>query len=97
MKEISKMGFVVVTYKVFPTDIVSDFGPMKKRIESSLPESASVHGYGEELVAYGLKALLVQVKFPEDKTGLLDAFEKKIESMEGISQVQTMMVRRTSR
>jgi elongation factor 1-beta len=91
------MGFIVVTYKVFPTDIISDFAPMKKRIESSLPESASVHGYGEELVAYGLKALLVQVKFPEDKTGLLDEFEKKIESMEDISQVQTMMVRRTSR
>jgi elongation factor 1-beta len=91
------MGFVVVTYKVFPTDIISDFCPMKKKIESTLPEFASVHGYGEELVAYGLKALLVQIKFPEDKTGVLEEFEKKIETMEGISQVQTLMVRRTSR
>jgi len=91
------MGFVVVTYKIFPTDIISDFDPMKKKIESTLPESASVHGYGEELVAYGLKALLVQIKFPEDKTGVLEEFEKNIESMEGISQVQTLMVRRTSR
>lgn len=91
------MGFVVVTYKVFPNDIISDFGPMKKKIESSLPESVAVHGYGEELVAYGLKALLVQIKFPEDKTGVLEEFEKRIESMEGISQVQTLMVRRTSR
>ena len=91
------MGFVVVTYKIFPTDIVSDFGPMKKKLENNLPEFASVHGYGEELVAYGLKALLVQIKFPEDKTGILEEFEKKIETMEGISQVQTLMVRRTSR
>jgi elongation factor 1-beta len=91
------MGFVVVTYKIFPTDIISDFDPMKKRIESTLPEFASVHGYGEELVAYGLKALLLQVKFPEDKTGVLDEFEKNLESMEGVSQVQTLMVRRTSR
>jgi translation elongation factor aEF-1 beta len=91
------MGFVVVTYKIFPTDIISDFGPMKKKLESNLPEFATVHGYGEELVAYGLKALLVQVKFPEDKTGVLEEFEKKIESMEDISQVQTLMVRRTSR
>jgi elongation factor 1-beta len=91
------MGFVVVTYKIFPTDIISDFGPMKKKIESTLPEFASVHGYGEELVAYGLKALLVQIKFPEDKTGVLEEFEKTIESMEGIRQVQTLMVRRTSR
>ena len=91
------MGFVVVTYKIFPNDIISDFSPMKKKIENDIPESASIHGYGEELVAYGLKALLVQVKFPEDKTGLLEEFEKKIEAIDGVSQVTTLMVRRTSR
>jgi elongation factor 1-beta len=92
-----EMGFVVVTYKVFPTDIINDFTFMKKKLEAALPASASVHGYGEELVAYGLKALLVQVKFPEDQTGLVDEFEKKLETIEGVSQVQTLMVRRTSR
>ncbi len=86
-----------MTYKIFPTDIVNDFADMKKQLELKLPESSSVHGYGEELVAYGLKALLVQVKFPEDKTGLVEEFEKKLENTEGISQVQTIMVRRTSR
>jgi elongation factor 1-beta len=91
------MGFVVVTYKIFPNDIITDFEPMKKKIEVNLPEFATVHGYGEELVAYGLKALLLQIKFPEDKTGIVDEFEKKIETIEGISQVQTLMVRRTSR
>jgi elongation factor 1-beta len=91
------LGSIIVTYKVFPTDIVSDFGPMKKKLEASLPTSVSVHGYGEELVAYGLKALLVQVRFPEEETGLVDAFERKLETMEGVSQVQTLMVRRTSR
>jgi elongation factor 1-beta len=91
------MGFVAVTYKIFPNDIVSDFSSMKRKIESNLPESASVHGYGEELVAYGLKALLVEIKFPEDQTGLLEEFEKKIEAIEGVSQVTTLMVRRTSR
>ena len=97
MESLLKMGSVIVTYKVFPTDIINDFGPMKKKLEASLPASASVHGYGEELVAYGLKALLIQVKFPEDQTGLVDEFEKKLETMEGVSQAQTLMVRRTSR
>jgi elongation factor 1-beta len=92
-----KTGSVLVTYKVFPTDIVNDFDPIKKRLEASMPASASVQGYGEEPVAYGLKALLVQVKFPEDQTGLVDEFEKKLEATEGVSQVQTIMVRRTSR
>lgn len=90
------MGSIVITYKVFPTDIVANFDDLKKKIEANLPESASVHGYGEEPVAYGLKALLVQIKFPEDKSGLLEEFEENLESMEDISQLQTFMVRRTS-
>jgi len=91
------MGSVIITYKVFPTDVIIKFDDLKKKIEANLPEFASVEGYGEEPIAFGLKALLVQVKFPEDKSGLLEEFEKKVEGISEISQLQTMMVRRTSR
>ncbi len=91
------MGSVIITYKIFPTDIVENFGDLKKKIGECLPKFSSIEGYGEEPVAFGLKALLVQVKFPEDETGILDELEKKLETVEGISQVQTLMVRRTSR
>ena len=91
------MGSVIITYKIFPTDIVENFDELKKKIEGQLPEFSSVEGYGEEPVAFGLKALLVQMKFPEDKTGILDELEKKLEGIEGVSQIQTLMVRRTSR
>ncbi|HTY75240.1 MAG TPA: elongation factor 1-beta [Candidatus Nanoarchaeia archaeon] len=91
------MGFVVVTYKVFPEDIVKDFGPLKKEIESRLPKSAELSGYGQEPVAFGLEALLVQIRFPEDEHGIVDELETKLGEIKGVSQVQTMMVRRTSR
>lgn len=91
------MGHVVVTYKVFPEDVMDSFDELKKQIESCVPSASNLEGYGEEPIAFGLKALLVQVKFPEDTTGLVDTFEKKIEQITGISQVQTLMVRRTSR
>ncbi len=91
------MGSVIVTYKVFPEDIVASFDPLKKEIESRLPEFSEITGYGEEPIAFGLVALLVQVKFPEDKTGVVDEFEKTLEGIKGVSQVQTAMVRRTSR
>jgi elongation factor 1-beta len=91
------MGSVIVTYKVFPEDIVKNFDPLKKDIETCLPAASSVTGYGEDPIAFGLVALLVQVKFPEDMTGLVDEFEKKLETIKGVSQVQTMMVRRSSR
>jgi elongation factor 1-beta len=91
------MGSVIITYKVFPEDIVENFDDLKKKIEERLPEFSSVSGYGEEPIAFGLKALLVQLKFPEDKTGILEELENKLEKIEGISQIQTLMVRRTSR
>jgi translation elongation factor aEF-1 beta len=91
------MGSVIVTYKVFPEDIVASFDPIKNEINSRLPEFAELQGYGEEPVAFGLVALLVQIKFPEDQTGIVDELETKLGEIKGISQVQTLMVRRTSR
>jgi translation elongation factor aEF-1 beta len=91
------MGSVIVTYKVFPEDIVASFDPIKNEINARLPEFAELQGYGEEPVAFGLVALLVQIKFPEDQTGIVDELETKLGEIKGISQVQTLMVRRTSR
>ena len=91
------MGSVLVTYKVFPEDIVENFDDLKNKIQSITPEFSAIEGYGEEPIAFGLKALLVQVKFPEDKTGIVDEFEEKLAKIPGVSQAQTFMVRRTSR
>ncbi len=91
------MGHVIVTYKVFPKEVVDNFDELKKEIKSCMPDSSSLEGYGEEPIAFGLKILLVQVTFPEDETGIVDVFEKQLEKIQGVSQVQTLMVRRTSR
>ena len=91
------MGSIKVLYNVFPEEIVSSFDGLKKKVEACLPEASSVEGYGEEPIAFGLKALLVQVTFPEDQTGIVDEFETALAKIKGVSQVQTMMVRRTSR
>jgi elongation factor 1-beta len=91
------MGSIKVVYKVFPEDVVDNFDDLKKKLEKCLPEFSSVEGYEEEPIAFGLKALLVQVAFPEDKTGIVDEFETELGKIKGVSQVQTMMVRRTSR
>jgi translation elongation factor aEF-1 beta len=91
------VGTVIVTYKVFPEDIVQNFDSLKKKIEEKLPKDSSVSGFGEEPVAFGLVALLVQVRFPEDQSGLVDEFETALGTIPGVSQVQTMMVRRSSR
>jgi translation elongation factor aEF-1 beta len=91
------LGTVIVTYKVFPEDIVKNFDSLKKLIEEKVPKNSTVSGYGEEPVAFGLVALLVQVRFPEDQSGLVDEFETELGKIQGVSQVQTMDVRRSSR
>lgn len=91
------MGSVLVTYKVFPEDIVPSFDSLKAQIKGALPEFAQIEGWGEEPVAFGLVALLVQIKYPEDKSGLVDEFEEKLAKIPGVSQAQTFQIRRTSR
>lgn len=91
------MGHVVVTYKIFPEDIVKDFTPMKTEITARMPKTAEILGYGQEPVAFGLEALLVQVQFPEEEHGIVDELETKLGEIKGVSQVQTLQVRRTSR
>jgi len=91
------VGSVIITYKVFPTGIEVNFDDLKKKIEANLPQYATIDGYGEEPIAFGLKALLMQVRFPEDKSGVLDDLEKKLEGISEVSQLQTLMVRRSSR
>ena len=77
--------------------IRDSFSDLKKKIEQSLPEFASIYGFGEEPIAFGLKALIAHIKFPEDKTGVLEELEKKLEEISEISQIQTVSVHRTSR
>ena len=93
----TSMGSVLVTYKVFPEDIVPSFDDLKAKIKAVLPEFAAIEGWGEEPVAFGLVALLVQIKYPEDKSGLVDEFEEKLGKIQGVSQAQTFQIRRTSR
>jgi translation elongation factor aEF-1 beta len=91
------MGAILVTYKVFPEDIVKDFDPLKAEIVKILPAAAKVEGWGEEPVAFGLVALLVQIRFPEDVMGIVDEFEVAMSNIKGVSQVQTFQIRRTSK
>ncbi len=91
------MGAILVVYKVFPEDIVENFDPMKEKIKAILPEASSIEGWGTEDVAFGLKALLVQVRFPEDKSGLVEEFETSLAKIPGVSQAEAFNIRRTSR
>ena len=91
----NKMAKIVVSYKIFPSDINVDFGKLKQTIEKNLPADVEVYGYGIEPIAFGLNALIAHLILPEDKSGILENLEENLKNIPEISQIQTVMVRRT--
>jgi len=88
------MAKIVVTYKIFPTDITVNFEELKETIRQSLPPNAEVYGYSVEPVAFGLNALIAHIIIPEDQTGILNQLEERLQGIPEVSQIQSMMVRR---
>ncbi|MBS7649377.1 MAG: elongation factor 1-beta [Candidatus Bathyarchaeia archaeon] len=89
------MARVVVSLKIFPTDIDINLDVLKEKIKSSLPSYASVYKFEEEPIAFGLVALIAHIVLPEDQAGGLDEIERSIQSVGDVSDIQTIMVRRT--
>jgi elongation factor 1-beta len=89
------MAEVIITFKIYPQDIM-DLNELKAKIEKKLPKYASIYRTSEEPVAFGLKALIANIKMPEKQEGALDELEKVLQAIPEISQIETIMVRRTS-
>ena len=89
------MGRIVISFKIFPKGLEVDLEELKKEIEASLPKLTSVYGYQTEPVAFGLSALIAHIIIPENESGLLDKVEEELARIPEISQIQTIMVRRT--
>jgi translation elongation factor aEF-1 beta len=85
---------VLASLKIFPSDINLDREVIKKEIEKTIPEYASVYKFEEEPIAYGLVAIIAHVLVPEDREGAIDEVESRLKKMDKISDFQTLMVRR---
>jgi len=88
------MAKVLVSMKIYPSGVDIDLNALKKKIEASLPSYASVYGFNEEPIAFGLVALIAHILIPEDKSGGMDEVESCLQKIEEISQFETQMVRR---
>lgn len=89
------MGKIVITYKIFPSESTINLGSLREKITKHLSDFASIQGFDEEPIAFGLSALIIKMVLPEDKTGILDQVENRLNKIEGVGQIQTLMVHRT--
>jgi len=88
------MANVLVSIKIFPTDITVDLNQIKQQIEKNLPKDTSVRKFAEEPIAFGLNALIAHILLPEEKSGELEKVEDTLRKIEGISNIETFMVQR---
>ena len=85
---------VMVSVKIFPSDIVSDMSGLQDKIRKTLEGKASVYKFEEEPVAFGLVALIAHIVMPENIDGRMDEVEERLKSLDGISEVQVLVSRR---
>lgn len=88
------MAKIVAKFRVFPESVEVDLEKLRNRIEESLPEGSRVERSGEEPIAFGLKALIVDVSMPEDVEGMMDRVENALRRVEGVGEVQVLAVTR---
>lgn len=88
------MGKVVAVLRVYPSDVGLDLERMKEDIRRVIPEGTSIQKYEEEPIAFGLVAIVAYVLIPEDREGLMDEVESRIQRVEGVGNVEVWMVGR---
>lgn len=88
------MAKVLVSLKIFPSDVTVDLEDLKKKIEDCLPDFASVYKFEEEPVAFGLVAVIAHLLLPEDKAGGLNEVEEALKKVDEIGNLQTLTIQR---
>ena len=88
------MANVMVSVKIFPSDIIQDMKGFQETVRKSLEGKASVYKFEEEPVAFGLVALVAHLVIPEDAEGRWDEVEGRLKSLDGISEIQVLVSRR---
>jgi len=87
------MAVVAIKIKVMPESLDVSLPDLQDKIKEKVTKSGAMNvSFTEENVAFGLKALVVQLAWPEEKdTGSL---ETDLSEMEGVSSAQIVDYRR---
>lgn len=84
-----KMGQVAITFEIMPDGIETDLNDIKDTIQSDIGELCDVQHTEEKPIAFGLKALLMNV-IVEDEEGIMDKLEDTIGSVPGVQNAKVV-------
>jgi len=89
------LGSVLVRLKVLPDDVSVSLDELAEQISRKLPQGSTLLRRAQEPIAFGLSALILDVKVSEEE-GILDKLESSISEVEHVSQVDVIGVSRFS-
>ena len=87
------MARVVITLKIMPDDVEVDLEELFKKIKEVIPEGTDVRAHEIVPIAFGLKAIRMNVARDESLGGP-DDIEAAITTLDGVSQVEVEMLSR---
>ena len=87
------MARVIMTLKIMPEDVDVDLDDLLERISGVIPEGTDMRAHEIVPVAFGLKAIRLNVAREESMGGPED-IEKAITTLTDVSQVEVEMVSR---
>jgi len=87
------MARVVMTIKIMPDGIDIDLDDLLMQIKNAIPQGTDVGAVEIQPVAFGLKAIRMNLA-REESMGGTDDIEEAISAIEGVSQVEVERVSR---
>ena len=87
------MAVVAIQIKVMPESLDVSLPDLQKKVEEKVLKLGAMNvSFSEENVAFGLKALVVKLAFPEQNDS--SALETELSSLEEVSSAQIIDYRR---
>ncbi len=87
------MARVIITLKIMPDGIDMNMDDLLERVKGAIPEGTDIRANEVIPVAFGLKALRMNVA-REESMGGTDDIEAAISALDGVAQVEVEMVSR---
>ena len=84
---------VVAKLKIMPEAVETDLEAIKKNVEKLMGAKAKLHSTEIIPIAFGLKALHVNILL-NDKAGGFEEVEEAIRKIKGVSEVETLELNR---
>jgi len=87
--EVNRLGEVAAKIKIMPGGVETDLEALKGRLEAVIPDGVKLHGFTEEPIAFGLKAVIAVV-IVGDIEGGTDQVEEAFAAVDEVESVSVI-------